>query len=817
MFLLKIKIMINKELELAKKYIENTNQSVFLTGKAGTGKTTFLHNLIQNSFKRKVVVAPTGIAAINAKGVTIHSFFQLPFGPIAPDSLFVSKNFKHKINRQKIDIIKSLDLLIIDEISMVRADLLDGIDQILRKYRNSDKAFGGVQLLMVGDLQQLAPVVKQDEWSLLKEHYNSPYFFSSKAFQKTDIVTIELKNIYRQENEDFINILNEIRNNKITEDSLKKLNSRYLPDFDLNKNEGYIILTTHNNKADKINAERMASISEKSKFYRANINGDFSEYLYPLPEELELKKGAQVMFVKNDSSYEKRYYNGKLAIVESVNSKSVIVKSLDDNELIEVFPELWQNTSYKVNSKTKEIEEKVLGEFSQIPLRPAWAITIHKSQGLTFDKAIIDTAAAFSHGQTYVALSRCRSLEGIVLTSPVSRSSIIVDNRVSGFIEQTENIESVESKLENAKASYQLSLIDELFDYNQLVLPLYRLNRITQQAGNSLKSNLNEKVNLLNQKVKYLLDIQKKFALQLKNIFQKNNILPEKDSEIQERYNKAVMFYIKYIKTEMKKVFDDIEFVTDNKQIKKEINENLSSFELELNKKLFILSNLTKNFNTKDYLKYRAEAALMKAGKDKTENKISIKNVKHKDLFLQLKLWRELAAESEEVAIYQIFKYESLFDICEKLPVSKKQLKEVKGFGPKRIKNYGDEIINIVKEYCEKNSIEPGVDPEPKAPKINTAEVSFNMFVQGLDIEEIAKNRNLKPQTIEVHLGKYVAEGVLDIFDIIPEQKVTLIIEKLKEYPNKHYSELKAILPENISYSQIKIVDNYLKSLNEKN
>ena len=426
----------NLELELAWDFVEKTDRSIFLTGKAGTGKTTFLHSLKCNSLKRLIVVAPTGVAAINAKGVTIHSFFQMPFGPILPEGASLQKketSFKHKFSKIKINIIKSLDVLIIDEISMVRADLLDGIDQVLRRYRDRAKVFGGLQVLMIGDLQQLAPVVKNNEWELLKPYYNTPYFFSSKAFIESATVNIELKHIYRQDNQRFIKILNEIRNNNLSDDSVTELNKRYLPDFTPKQDEGYITLTTHNGRANILNDKELNKLKDKTQNYKAFIQGKFQENSYPTHEKLILKKGAQVMFIKNDSNSEKRYYNGKIGKIIALNKNEIRVHCQGDLEDIMVTPETWENVNYTLNPETKEISENSVGSFSQMPLRLAWAITIHKSQGLTFDKAIIDANAAFAHGQTYVALSRCRTLGGIVLKNRIAAESIITDSRVTSF------------------------------------------------------------------------------------------------------------------------------------------------------------------------------------------------------------------------------------------------------------------------------------------------------------------------------------------------------------------------------------------------
>jgi ATP-dependent exoDNAse (exonuclease V) alpha subunit len=405
----------NPQLQMAYNFLELTNQNVFLTGKAGTGKTTFLQNLKRNSPKRMVVLAPTGVAAINAGGATIHSFFQMPFGPHIPELTLVQdeKNGDRaifKLNKMKIDIIRTLDLLIIDEISMVRADLLDGIDEVLRRYRNTTRPFGGVQLLMIGDLQQLAPVVKDDEWNILKAYYETAFFFSSRALRKTSYITVELKHIYRQSDRFFIDILNQIRNNRVSQETFIELNKRYIPGFTPNEKDGYITLTTHNYQSNELNQFRLGQIAEKAFVPKATVEGNFPVHAYPTELELELKKGAQVMFVKNDPSPEKLYYNGKIGKITHIEDEIVYVNCPGDTDEIPVGRAEWQNTSYTIDNETKEIKETIEGTFVQYPLKLAWAITIHKSQGLTFEKVVIDAAQAFSHGQVYVALSRCKHL-----------------------------------------------------------------------------------------------------------------------------------------------------------------------------------------------------------------------------------------------------------------------------------------------------------------------------------------------------------------------------------------------------------------------
>ena len=471
----------NSELHTAWDFVENTGRSIFLTGKAGTGKTTFLKTVVEQSRKRPIVVAPTGVAAINAGGVTIHSFFQLPFSPYVPGAKVESK---FDFGREKRKIIASMDLLIIDEISMVRADLLDAIDTVLRRFREHNQPFGGVQLLMIGDLAQLTPVVTPEDERMLKPYYDTPYFFGSKALQQIDYVTIQLEHVYRQQDASFISILNEVRNGHPSAETLAKLNSRVTPNGPLDQRslatsgtqecsmvngQLAIRLTTHNNLANFYNESELQKLPGQSYQYRAEIKGTFPDYAYPTAETLVLKEGAQVMFVKNDPSNEHLYYNGRIGRVTYCDEKRLTVYCEGDAEAIEVEPQEWENTRYTLNEKTREIEAEVQGTFKQLPLRLAWAITIHKSQGLTFDHAIIDANQSFAPGQVYVALSRCRTLEGLVLASPLEARAVINDERVDSYIAQQEyQAERSILQLPMLKQEYERYLLLQLFDFRSI-------------------------------------------------------------------------------------------------------------------------------------------------------------------------------------------------------------------------------------------------------------------------------------------------------------------------------------------------------------
>src|SRR5690554_2758506 len=533
----------NEKLQLAWDFVNHTDRNIFLTGKAGTGKTTFLHKLKNESMKRLVVVAPTGVAAINAKGVTIHSFFQLPFGPIIPghdDSL--NNSITKKFSRVKINIIKSLDLLIIDEISMVRADVLDGIDQVLRRFRNKNKPFGGVQLLLIGDLQQLSPVIKPEDWQLLKNYYSTGYFFGSKAFVECNAIAIELTHIFRQESEHFIKILNEIRANNLSKLSKEELNKRYKPDFSFTAKEGYITLTTHNYRADNINSRELNNLEGKTFIYKSKVEGKFPEYMYPTHSTLEFKVGAQVMFIKNDSSPEKRFYNGKIGRITYLDKKEIKVHCQGEDTDITTSPETWENINYSIDPETKSITENKLGEFIQMPLRLAWAITIHKSQGLTFDNIIVDAEDAFAHGQTYVALSRCKTLEGIVLTTPITEKSIINNHEVESFNKSSEKNLPDQNILNDSQRTYQLGLNAELFNYYSFLQPINRIIDIYYKNAGVLQGNLHEIINEVKETgVTKLLKINTKFQAQVNDIVRAT--LPESNSLFQDRFKKAVCYY----------------------------------------------------------------------------------------------------------------------------------------------------------------------------------------------------------------------------------------------------------------------------------
>lgn len=697
---------VNKEIDLAWQFVNNTNKCIFLTGKAGTGKTTFLHNLKRNCLKQMVIVAPTGVAAINAKGVTIHSFFQMPFGPILPDTdLNASSGFNRKFSKAKINIIKSMDVLIIDEISMVRADLLDAIDKTLRRFRNRNKVFGGVQVLMIGDLQQLSPVIKDNEWQLLKSYYDTGYFFSSQAYKQCDAITIELKHIYRQENPKFIQILNEIRNNTLSQASADELNKRFIQDFRPNSDEGYIALTTHNNRAEQVNVAELETLKSKIFTYQAKLEGKFPDYAFPNQEELQLKVGAQVMFIKNDSSPEKRYFNGKIGKVILLDKTEVIVSCPDDDFNIVTTPEVWENINYTVNPETKAITEDKIGSFTQMPLRLAWAITIHKSQGLTFEKAIIDAQGAFAHGQTYVALSRCKSLEGLVLKSKIESNQIINDRQVTSFIQKSESQQPDERALKGARRLFQLDSISEIFDFYEFLFPINRLLDIYYKNRSSIQGHVDAPLIAMKDGITHLLKVSSGFKVQM-NQMTTTEDLPETSSIVQDRFKKA----ISYFKSETEKCIvlnlKALSYSTDNKAIEADLIKNLDLIEEFLATKLFYFNGLSKGFSTEAFIELRAKSVFLSKDKPKKPKKSVIDGTVNIELFEMLRELRNEIAKEKDLIHYQIFAQKSLYEICETLPINKEQLLNITGFGKTRVEKYGNQILEVIHAYCQENDIE---------------------------------------------------------------------------------------------------------------
>ncbi len=819
----------NSQLQLAYDFVQFTGRNIFLTGRAGTGKTTFLHNLKKESPKRLVVVAPTGVAAINAGGVTIHSFFQLSFGPQLPEYQVAEsenqggKSFGKRFTREKINIIKSMDLLVIDEISMVRADLLDSIDATLRRFRNKNLPFGGVQLLMIGDLQQLAPVVKEDEWQLLSKHYDTPYFFSSQALRQSNYVSIELQWVYRQKDEDFIRLLNKIRDDQLDQTAIETLNRRYQPDFDPDK-AGYIILTTHNAKAKEINDKRLSRLTGKKKHYKAVIEGNFPEYTYPTEPDLQLKEGAQVMFVKNDPGPDKLFYNGKIGVVTKIEGASLRVQCEGDEEEIVVKPLAWEKMKYKLNEENKEITETVEGVFTQIPLKLAWAITIHKSQGLTFEHAIIDAEASFAHGQVYVALSRCKSLEGLVLSTPIDHRSIKHDKTVDHFVRNYEANQPDSQSLEVSKRQFQMQLLFDLFDFQTLMKQLYYLTKLSREHTTAIGPGLHEwllKNNLLIKE-----EIEKvaiKFQHQLKSLLASNPDV-EQNTSIQERITKASVYFDEKINTHFDEKMDHYQIETDNKTVRKTFQDALKRLHQEVRFKRTCLQTCKQGFKLHDYLETRAKASIEEAEKKSIRKKVpdvAEKDMAHPDLYRALKQWRNQKAEALGWEVYRVIQLQSMRQLANFLPGNMEALKAIKGFGKKKLDLFGEEILTLIADYCDEKELKPVMAEEPKKAKqvmkIPSHQISFEMWQSGKGIEAIAEERELGISTIEGHLANYVGMGKIPVKQLVTPDKLEKILAYYRHYQPETLTEAKAELDDSITYSELRFVMQHLNFMEKQN
>lgn len=691
----------NPEIALAWQFIENTGTHLFLTGKAGTGKTTFLRRLKAESPKRMIVLAPTGIAAINAGGVTIHSFFQVPFAPYVPESSFSADgkaSYRFRYGKEKINIIRSIDLLVIDEISMVRADLLDSVDAVLRRFRDRNKPFGGVQLLMIGDLQQLAPVVKDDEWQMLRKYYDTPYFFSSQA-----------------------------------------LNRRYIPNFVPDKEEGYIRLVTHNYQAQRINDHELEQLPGRSYAFRAKIDGKFPEYSYPTDEVLELKRGAQVMFVKNDTSGEHRYYNGMIGEVTAVSADGIEVRSKGSDATFLLQEEEWTNAKYVLDEETKEITEDIEGTFRQYPLKLAWAITIHKSQGLTFERAVIDASASFAHGQTYVALSRCKTLEGVVLSAPLSARAIINDNAVETFTMEARRNEPDEKRFRSLQQTYFLELLSGLFDFQPMEQALRRYVRLIDEHLYKLfpkqLAACKEEVERFHDKVT---KVAQKFGIQYTRLIDTAQDYAA-DPTLQGRIHSAATYFQEQLQPLDAVMASTV--TSDNKELKKKLRDAMEELEAMFDLKTDLLDYVLENgFHVAGYLKQKAllsiddsasqkgkgkgRSAAAKEGQGSSKQADKEKrprerkrdaaavevptDVLHPELYNRLVAWRNAEASALGLPVYTVIQQKAILGISNLLPSDKAMLVRIPYFGKKGVEKYGDVILEMVRVYRkEKGLAEP--------------------------------------------------------------------------------------------------------------
>ena len=732
--------------------VNQTNRNIFLTGKAGTGKTTLLHKIINTCYKNTVVVAPTGIAALNAGGVTIHSMFQLPFAsflptlsnpPIVNEFLRFENRFslrKHfQMHKNKQQVIRNMELLIVDEVSMLRADVLDAMDYMLQFIRKDKRPFGGVQVLFIGDLLQLPPVVKQEEWEVLKHYYKGMYFFQSEVITQNPLLYVELETIYRQTDKLFISILNHLRENQLTSEDIKQLEKYVQPDFPKKHLKDYITLTTHNAKADAMNQREMSKLSSPLFSYEADIVDDFPEYLYPIEKVIQLKEGARVMFIKNDISGEHLFFNGKMGTVVSLSEGEITVK-LDGGRVINVERYEWENVRYKLNETTKDIEEERLGSFTQYPLRLAWAITIHKSQGLTFEKAILDLASVFASGQAYVAFSRLRSLEGLILLSSVSANGINNNGEVIGYAENKASEKEVQTACYTGKTEFLQENILNTFQWNTLLEEwvLHR-NSYSGEIGN--KNLYKDWASQQLVRVQELVTVSEKFIKQLKTLF--NNATDVQ--HIFERVAKGITYFTPLLEQLWYEVLLVEGKIANQKKVKqfftelKELDNSLS----ETLKKLF-----------------RLEQMIQLAQSDQPFDKEKIHSAKLETLYSEL-----------TGKINNILKNEKLF--IGEYPLSK--------------------------------------DDKPKKEKRSTYDITLQLWKEGKTVAEIAKDRTLSQATIYSHIAKCIEQDKIAITEVLPEETINELNTIFKE--NEELTTLKSLYEkteERYSWDELRLFRAYL-------
>lgn len=737
-------------------FVNRTSRNVFLTGKAGTGKTTLLKEIIETTHKNTVVVAPTGIAALNAGGVTIHSLFQLPFAGFLPthsqppqigeNIRFENRNTlrRHfKMSKTKQEVIRNMELLIVDEVSMLRADVLDAMDFMLQSVRRNHEAFGGVQVLFIGDLLQLPPVVRQHDWNVLKNYYSGMFFFHSHVVQQNPLLYIELDEIYRQTDKDFISILNNLRNNRVSHEDVQLLNQYVQPDFDIKKNQGFIMLTTHNAKADSINNQALRELKGKSFKYYPEVVGDFPDKIYPIEEELELKVGAQIIFIKNDLNYEKRYFNGKMGTIHSLSEDEIIVYFPEENKYIEVEKHEWENIRYSVDKNSKEIKEQILGTFTHYPIKLAWAITVHKSQGLTFDKAVIDVSQVFVPGQAYVALSRLRSLDGLVLLNSIQLNGITNDASVMDYSKNKAEKEVLQRELNIQTQKYIQHCITKAFSW-RMMQSVWK-NHLQSYAAELPKSKKNEFKKWAEEqfaKIEELIALSEKFIVQLNRLFASE---PHNFGFIHERFNKAYDYFLPKLDDLTFEVLYTCEKVKRIKRMKSFYEEISELEELQLK---------------------------------------TVLNLKKTKLLVQA------IAEGKELS---------------------KQTLKSNSIDEYRI-NHLVRISEIIKKHAlyfeNDDDFDEGYYDKPKkqkAPKKPTIDTTLELWNQKLSVEEIANERKLTTNTIYGHLAKLIEKGAITLADVLPADRIAELYELFTSNPDKTPGELREISDNEFSWEELRL------------
>lgn len=791
--------------ESASQFAEYTNRNIFITGKAGTGKTTFLHQLRANSRKQMAVVAPTGVAAINAGGATIHSFFQLPFTPFVPTpagkDLLMSKM---KMNSARRRVLRELELLVIDEISMVRADVLDAIDTVLRSIRHrQSEPFGGVQMIFIGDMHQLSPVAQTDEWRILSDYYKGIFFFNSQVIQQNPPVYIEFDKIFRQSDSQFITVLNEVRNDALSPQGLELLQSRYKPGFAPSGKEAYITLTTHNYKADAINSDELAKIKSPLHRFKAVVKGDFPEKAYPAEASLELKTGAKVMFVKNDTEIPRRFFNGKIGEITKIEEDQfIVVKCLEDDDEIVVTPMAWNNIRYSTNETTASVEEEIIGTFTQFPLRLAWAITIHKSQGLTFDNAVIDAGAAFSPGQVYVALSRCRTLEGLILQSPINRYSVQVDEQVIRFSSQAPGEETVANQLQSSKEEYRTMLLLGLFNFEAQENSARAWYGETKTNESSFNEETLPFIHHLIGQLHAMEGVAAKFRLQLEQIIRR---APFDIKFLNERLKASAGYFSQQIDT-LAETLRASPSTTDNRANAQEYDDSISALFTVLVQKKHLIEAVAEGFDIEAYFSARNHFVLPPfnvSAYSRNTTKQQMKSA-HPELLNELFHLRSRLSDQENLPIYIIASTKTLVQMADFLPSTEKDLLKIHGFGKVKAQRFGAQFLEVIDRYAAEHGItskmldfeESARPKKEKKPKGSSALESLELFRQGMTVGEIAKARNLVENTIAGHLSGFVTSGQIPVHTLLDPEKISTAEKRLAEKPENEplYAALNGIL-----------------------
>ena len=738
-------------------FVNQTHRSIFLTGKAGTGKTTLLHQIIASTYKNVMVAAPTGIAALNAKGVTLHSLFQLPIATFVPATavdISLAENMnvvtpktlmqRQKMNAYKRRTLRKLELLIIDEVSMLRADTLDMINTVLKSVRGSSAPFGGVQVLFIGDLLQLPPVVKPQEWELLQRYYKGIFFFHSKVIEENPPLYLELEKVYRQSDTNFVKILNHLRNNEISKEDMQALQPYIRPSFRPQHNDGYITLTTHNYKADQINAAAFASIKGKEFHYQAQVKGDFPEYLYPLDVQLSLKVGAQVMFVKNDLEVPKRYYNGKIGEVVYLSEEEIRVKLADEDTVIEVSIYEWENVRYKSKSESEEIEQEVLGTFIQYPLRLAWAITVHKSQGLTFDKAVIDLEDVFTSGQAYVALSRLRSLDGLVLLSPFQDKELHTSSDIINYATQKAAPESLEGILSEDKKEFLEKELLRAFSWFEVATQWkIHANSYKAETGKSLKSQFHTWAVEQSKACDAIIVHSEKFLKQLRSIL----ATPNYDlSFLMERFEKAYEYFFPLWE---RIAFDTFytHFQINNKKQVKAFSEELTALE---------------------------------------------------DMLIEL--------------IVRLLKDRIIFT-----SLLEKQSNDWKKTDFDRANSYRERLLEKVLQQWRDNTLSGKlmeapveiVQPKEKKKRISTYEQTLLLWQQHKSIPQIAAERKIHERTIYDHMARLVGEGKIEVTELLSTDEISTLEAAFAQSSEDTLTAIREIVGEEYPWETLKIFKAY--------